>query len=198
MLPFLRRLLNRNMMLQAQLDVLEECGIVPTTGVGITDLLVRFREREYETRPFRRLLIALGGEANDAARSPLSDNIWHVRAGCITGPGDYARVALRMSRLSGSSLPITEVTDEFDLRRGVAWLRFRCGGSQLEWPARIQEQWIDSRILSRFVRLLAEQEGGKRFTLLDLGGQDYLVGCSTPEQFVSLRKQTGLGFEWLD
>ncbi len=198
LLLFLRRLLNRNLSLYAQLDTLAECGIVPNDGVGVRELLSRYSEREYETTPFKRLLSALGEEAGDAARTSLSTNIWHARAGCISGPGDYVHVADRVAILASGYLPLADVSDEFDLRRGVAWLQFRLRDQEFRWPARIQERWIDATILSRFVRLLAEQETDRRFTFLDLGGQDCLIGCATPEQFRALRKWTGLNFEWLD
>ena len=79
----------------------------------------------------------------------------------------------------------------------MAWLDFRLLGREFRWPARIEERWIDANILSRFVGLLAEQDSELRFTGLDLGGQDCLIGCATDEQFNALRKHTGLDFEWL-
>ena len=185
------------MMLQAQLDVLEQCGIVPRRGIGVPELLVQYREREYETAPFHKLLIALGNETKDSAPSALSDTVWHARASCISGPGDYVHVAMRMSALTQGVLCLGVVSDEFDLRRGVAWLRFRSADAQYQWPARLREHWLDPAILSRFVRLLGQQDTDRRFTVLDLGGQDYLLGCSTPQQFRELRRFTGLIVEWL-
>jgi len=193
----LRRLANRNMSLYAQLDVLERCGIVPNPGVGIPELLAIFSERQYETAPFRRLLIALGGESNDLRKVPFSDNIWRLQVGCITGPGDYARIAHRMALLAGDALPITDVRDHFELGASIAWLHFRLAETEFDWPARIRERWIDPSIVSRFVALLEQQPAEKRFFQLDVGGQDVLIGCATPPQFAELRRRTGLRFEWL-
>jgi hypothetical protein len=193
----LRRLMNRNLTLYAQLETLEECGIAPNEGVGPAELLVLHGEREYETSPFKLLLSVLGTESQEPPRRPLSDNLWHMRAECVSGHGDYVKVAGRMAALTGSALPIGSVHDEFDWRQGVAWLGFTMKGRELRWPAKIEERWIDANILSRFVALLAEQDSELRFTGLDLGGQDCLIGCATDEQFTSLRKFTGLDFEWL-
>jgi len=45
--------------------------------------------------------------------------------------------------------------------------------------------------------IILRDEPDKRFTYLDLGGQDCLIGCCTPRQLASLNKNTGLNFEWL-
>lgn len=189
--------MNRNLTLYSQLDTLAECGIVPNDGVGPAELLARHGEREYETSPFKLLLSVLGSESAEPPRLPLSDNLWHMRAECTSGPGDYVKVAQRMATLAGATLPLEEVHDEFDWRQGVAWLGFTMRGDAFRWPAKIEERWIDPNILSRFVALLEEQDTALRFTGLDLGGQDCLIGCATDEQFVALRKRTGLEFEWL-
>jgi len=108
-------------------------------------------------------------------------------------------VAQRMASLARIEdvLPIEAVSDEFDWRRGAAWLSFTLRGREFRWPAKIEERWIDPNILSRFVVLLAEQDTDLRYTGLDLGGQDCLIGCSTDAQFSALRKLTGLEFERL-
>ena len=196
-MSLLRRLMNRNLTLYSQLDALAECGIEPGNGVGPAELLARHGEREYETSPFKLLLSVLGTESPEPPCLPLSNNLWHMRAECISGRGDYVKVAQRMAILAGSALPLEAVDDEFDWRQGIAWLTFTLHGRAFRWPAKIEERWIDPNILSRFVALLEEQNTTLRFTGLDLGGQDCLIGCATDEQFAALRKRTGLEFEWL-
>jgi hypothetical protein len=189
--------MNRNLTLYTQLDTLADCGIVPNEGIGTAELLVRHGDREYETSPFKLLLAVLGSDALDPPFLPLSDNVWHMRAECIAGRGDYERVAGRMAALAGDTLAIQSVEDEFDWRRGVAWLSFILRGQEFRWPAKIEERWIDPMILSRFAALLEAQDTALRYICLDLGGQDCLLGCATEEQITSLRKLTGLDFEWL-
>jgi hypothetical protein len=196
-MSLLRRLMNRNMTLYDQLDALAECGIAPRVGVTPAELLVVHPEREYETSPFKLLLATLGTESPDPAHLTMSDNIWLMRAECAARGGDYVKVAYRMATLAADALPIESVRDEFDLRRGVAWLGFTLRGEQFRWPAKIEERWIDPMILSRFAVLLEAQNAGLRYICLDLGGQDCLLGCATDEQFAALRKRTGLAFEWL-
>ncbi len=189
--------MNRNMTLYDQLDALAECGIAPRAGITPVELLVVHPEREYETSPFKLLLATLGTELPDPSHLAMSDNIWLMRAECAARGGDYAKVAHRMATPAGDALPIESVRDEFDFRRGVAWLSFTLRGEEFRWPAKIEERWIDPIILSRFAALLEAQDAGLRYICLDLGGQDCLLGCATDEQFAALRKRTGLAFEWL-
>lgn len=185
------------MSIHAQLDQLARCGIEPTPGVGVSDLLTRSSERQYETDPFRLLLKVLGEESNDLPPVPLSQQVWHLRVGCIGGPGDYTAIAQRMSLIAQGDLPITDITDELDWAAGGVWLRFRLRGEPFGWPARLREHWIDPLLFSRFVALLEAQDTSRRFTYLDLGGQDALLGCATSEEFAELRRRTGLRFQWL-
>jgi len=196
-MSLLRRLMNRNMTLYSQLDALAECGIAPREGIGPAELLVLHSDRTYETSPFKLLLTVLGSDSSEPPHLPMSDNVWHMRAECAARGDDYVTVALRMAALAADALPIESAHDEFDLRRGVAWLSFTLRGKEFRWPAKIEERWIDPMILSRFAALLETQETDRRYTCLDLGGQDCLLGCATDEQFAALRKRTGLAFEWL-
>jgi hypothetical protein len=196
-MSLLRRLMVRNMPLNAQLDALAECGIAPRPGVGPAELLVLHSDREYETSPFKLLLAVLGSDSPEPPHLAMSDNVWLMRADCAARGGDYVKIARRMAALADEVLPIESVRDEFDLRRGIAWLSFTLRGQEFRWPAKIEERWIDPIILSRFAALLEAQDTSLRYLCLDLGGQDCLLGCATEEQFTALRKLTGLAFEWL-
>jgi hypothetical protein len=196
-MSLLRRLMNRNMSLYDQLDALAVCGIAPREGIGPAELLRVHAERDYETSSFKLLLTALGTEGEEPPHLPMSDNVWHMHAECATRGGDYVKVAERMATLARDVLPLAELRDEFDFRRGVAWLTFKLRDQDFHWPAKIEERWIDPNILSRFAALLEAQDTDLRYLCLDLGGQDCLLGCATGEQFSALRKLTGLAFEWL-
>jgi len=196
-MSLLRRLMNRNLSLYDQLDAMAECGIAPREGFGPAELLVLHPERDYETSPFKLLLATLGTDSEEPPHLPMSDNVWHMRAECASRGGDYVKIAQRMAALAGDVLSLENLHDEFDLRRGVAWLTFMLRGEEFRWPAKIEELWIDPNILSRFAALLEAQETSLRYICLDLGGQDCLIACATGEQFADLRKRTGLSFEWL-
>ena len=196
-MSLLRRLMNRNMSLYAQLNELAGCGIVPCEAIGPAELLARHSDRDYETSPFKLLLSVLGTDSEGPPYLPLSGNVWLMHADCAAHRGDYSKIANRMAALAGDVLPIELVQDEFDLGRGVAWLSFSLHGEEFRWPAKIEERWIDPLVLSRFAALLEAQSTDRRYICLDLGGQDCLLGCASEAQFSALRKRTGLAFEWL-
>lgn len=196
-MSLLRRLMNRNLSLYAQLDTLAEWGIAPRGGLGPAELLALHSDRDYETTPFKLLLSALGADSKEPPYLPLSNDVWLMHADCAAHRGDYSKVANRMAMLATDALPIESVRDEFDFGRGVAWLSFTLRGQEFRWPAKIEERWIDPLVLSRFATLLEAQPTDRRYTCLDLGGQDCLLGCATEAQFSALRKRTGLAFEWL-
>ena len=46
--------------------------------------------------------------------------------------------------------------------------------------------------------LLSAQNATRRYTYLDLKGQDCIIGCATEEELRRLRKLTGMNFSWLE
>jgi hypothetical protein len=62
---------------------------------------------------------------------------------------------------------------------------------------KVDDDWVDPYIFPRFTELLVVRNAGKRFTYIDLGGQDCLIGCATPGQRALLESKTGLKVDWL-
>jgi hypothetical protein len=60
---------------------------------------------------------------------------------------------------------------------------------------KVEDDWVDADIFGRFINLLEKSGSNKRYTYFDLGGQDLMIGCCTPEQLE--RKTTGFDFVWL-
>lgn len=181
--------------LEKQLQILHDCGVRLAPGVTKDHLLTSY-DREYlEAKPFLRLLAAIGGELEDEPFGRLYDNIWHFDTECIEDHGDYARIANRMRDLAGGDLPLVDINDYVDVEK--AWLSFKLNGVETRWEAEVDNDWVDTRVFSVFIGLLAKQPTDKRYTYFDLQGQDCLIGCSAPEQLIRLRKETGLSFEWL-
>lgn len=197
--------------LEKQLKTLSDCGIKLLPGITIEHLLSSFDREIYEQDPFEFLLITLGGEIEVEPFGFFTDNIWHFDTECIEDHGDYTMIAHRMMTLAGGTLPLEGIGDYIDLEDGEAGLSFRLKGEQIKWEAEINDDWADPQILTRFAQLLERQAtlanrfadllslsfGTKRFTYLDLKGQDCLLGCSTAKQLKRLRRETGLDFRWL-
>ena len=188
--------------LAEQLRALAECGIRLSAAIGAEGFSSRFSPQGSEKDSYRLLLCALGEEIETVSESDeylgyFSDNIWHFDTECIEGDGSYVAIAERMSTLAQGDLPLQKVDDHVDFEEGVAWLSFALDGQPHKWTLKIDDDWVDPALFDRFAELLASRKSGKRFTYINLGGQDCLIGCATPEQRACLAARTGLKVEWL-
>lgn len=193
----------RPLPLDEQLRILSACGVNLATGVDTAALTSSLDAAQFEADPFRLALTMMGNEAvNPGQAGPsgfLSDDIWHFDTECIEGDGSYTRIAARLVTLAKGAFPLESIQDHVDVEGGTAWLGFRLDGKSHRLEAEVQDDWVDTSVLSRLAALLRERSGaGRRFTYIDLGGQDCLIGCATPDQKAQMQKQTGLEVGWLD
>jgi hypothetical protein len=184
--------------LEEQLANLARCGIHLKPQFSVATLLESFEREKYEERPYVGAVIRMGGETEHEPFTPLSDNLWHLDTECISGAGDYADIAERMRDLAQGELPIENIRDHVDHENGDAWVAFELRGETIEWHARVKQKWIDPEILSNFCALLAQQAGARRYTYLELKGQDCIIGCATEDELRRLRKMTGMNFSWFE
>jgi hypothetical protein len=161
-------------------------------------MLVSWDRKDLETDP-HLVLVQLGGEVEaEPWGRRFCDALWHFDTECIEDHGAYARIAERLRVLAGPDLPLAQITDFVDVEKSRAWLSFSLNGSTKKWEAAINDDWVDPTILSRFAELLRARGTGRRFTCLDLGGQDCLLGCASDVQLGALREMTGLKWQWLE
>jgi hypothetical protein len=187
-----------NITLEKQLDGLAACGIRLLPEITSDNLLATFDRTNYEKQPFLLLLTVMGGELDVEPFTYASDDVWHFDTECIEDHNAYVRMAQRLVDLAGTDLPLEDIVDYVDIEEGKAWLSFKLDGQEYKWTAVVEDDWVDPTIMSRFAELLGKRQCGKRFTYHNLGGQDCLIGCSTPEELESLRILTGLSFVWLE
>jgi len=102
-----------------------------------------------------------------------------------------------MKDLARGELPLEDITDYVDIDAGEVRLAFRLGGRSYRWDAEVEDDWVDTSILTRFAELLTQVGRSRRFTYIDLGGQDCLIGCATASERERLQKETGLKVDWL-
>lgn len=182
---------------EEQLQNLSACGISLKPGMSKEILFTEYEPEDYVNEPYLLLLIALGGETEEEPYGFLSSDIWHFDTECIEDHGDYAGIALRMEGLADGDLPLEGVEDYVNVEEGRAWLSFSLDKQYYRWELEVEDDWVDTRVFEEFDSLLRGRHQNKRFTYLDLGGQDCLIGCSTPEQLEKLRTVSGLKFRWL-
>lgn len=184
--------------LETQLADLARCGVSLRSDRTVDELLISLSREDYETSP-TSLIVMLGAEVEAEPWGRFfSDDVWHFDTECIEDHGAYADIARRMRTLAGGALPLENIEDYVDLEEGVAWLEFTLDGKAYRWDASVESDWVDPAILSKFAELLIARAPGVRFTYLDLGGQDCMLGAATQEQLDCLRSKCGLEFVWLE
>jgi hypothetical protein len=99
--------------------------------------------------------------------------------------------------MAGGDLPLTDVQDFVDLEAETVWVAFSLDGAAHRWTCKVDDDWVDPSVLTRFADLLAKRNTGRRFTYLDLGGQDCILGCFTEAERSRLRRVTRLEWDWL-
>ncbi len=173
-----------------QLQQLEQAGIALAPGRTIKDIPEELNDGTYES-----LLIAMGGEleGKDGQWVPLSHDIWHFDTECIEDHGDYARIAARLSKITKGELSLQNIKDFVDIEAKTAWLSFVLDGKEYKWELKVDDDWVDADVFSKFARLMKERNPEKNFAYMSLG-QDALVICCTPGQLKMLNKLPGIKF----
>jgi len=194
MLNAFRRLFRKSVPLADQLRVLAECGITLNPGVTV-------KQKEFESKPYITLLCAMGSVVESPAETRdyeyASDSIWHFDSECIEDHGAYVSIVSRLCALAKADLPLADPEDFVDIERGEDWVSFTLDGYRHRWVMEVQDDWVDPSIFSRLSELLRLRSESRRFTYIDLRGQDCLIGCATDEQRRKLQVATGIEVQWL-
>lgn len=179
------------------LAALERHGIRKRDDVSVDDILYSTGGSLNDPVDLTQLLCVIGSEVERGDFQPKSNDLWHFDSECIEDNGDYVRIADRLVLLSKGTLAISSLSDHVDIEESEAWLEFEFRGERVHWDLDVQDDWVDETVFTRFVELFEKVPSAARFTYVDLGGQDYLIGFSTEEQRLALTALTGMKFEWL-
>jgi hypothetical protein len=186
-------LFGRKPSLERQLSDLRAGGVRLLPEATLDRLIEECPRKQFEETPYILVAAALGGD-----EPRLSQNLWHFDSECIEGHGAYVLIAQRLRDLAGGELPLLEVEDYVEVMKEEAWLAFKLDGVDHHWTCKVNSDWVDSTVMSRFAKLLMARKTAKRFTYLDTGAQDCILGCFTDDQRKRLRKTTRLDWKWLE
>ncbi len=175
------------MNIEQKLRALADCGLKLKDEFGVPDLVNSWGREALDEPGYNLTLVCLGMTQEEPPWTPHCQNLWHFDTECIDGDGSYARIAKRLAEMAQGSLPLSDLQDHVDIENGEAWVRFRFQGKPIQIDCLVEDDWVDTRIFSRFVELLAKSASNKLFVYYDLGGQDCIIGCVTREQFAKLR-----------
>src|SRR5262245_25311287 len=138
------------MAIEDRLAALRECGIALNPGRTVDEMLTSSDRGAFENNPFLLLIRVGGGVGAEPWGRRFCGSLWHFDTECIEDHGAYATIAEQMSRLAGNELPLAQIADFVDIEQGQAWLSFALDGSAVKWEAKVNDDWVDPTILSRF------------------------------------------------
>ena len=187
----------RPMTLETKLEVLKSCGLQLTHPFTVNDLLTSWDREEFEKDGWGLVLVGLGMTEEEEPFRNHSVNVWHFDTECIEDNGDYKRIAERMVEMSQGSLKLEDIKDHVDVDGDLAWLSFKFKGKEMKYDLKVQDDWVDATIFSKFVELLKESDPSKLYIYYDLKGQDCIIGCVTKNEFECL-KSKGMEFTALN
>jgi hypothetical protein len=180
---------NAQMTLEQKLEVLAGCGLRLAAPFTCDDLLQSWSRADYEKPGYDLTLVGLGMTEEEKPFRNHCTNLWHFDTECVEDHGAYKKIAERMVEMAAGSLPLTNIQDHVDVEGKEAWLSFSFRGKDVRMPCEVQDDWVDPKVLGRFVELLAQADPSKVYIYYGLGGQDCLIGCVTKEQLKQLNRQ---------
>ncbi|XRG79937.1 hypothetical protein V5E38_06385 [Rossellomorea sp. GAMAL-10_SWC] len=170
-----------------QLCELQKIGIELNSNLNEELILAEYSEEEFENEPYLLLLIALGSELElNENYNNCSNEIWYLDTECIEDTGDYVRIAERIKDLSKNYLDLKNIKDYVDIENQEASISFTLDEEEYCWKLEVNDDWIDEKIIVKFNDLLEIKNSNKRVYILDLRGQDCLVGIYSKEQVKKL------------
>ncbi|MCA8959732.1 MAG: hypothetical protein KDC38_04440 [Planctomycetes bacterium] len=140
--------------IESQLAALAEIGLTLNPGVGEEQLTRSDDRRSLESPPYRGLIEVMGMDLEEEPYTPLCDRLWMCDVERVEDHGDYVEVLERLERMTSNALDLSHVKDHVDLEEGVAWLEFEHEGQRVRWDFRIDDDWLDPTVLTRYDGLL--------------------------------------------
>ncbi len=181
------------MPLVRQLGILAEFGIALRPGCAVS--AGPMDTERYEKDPFGLVLRELGHPVD----ADCDSDVRLLDHDAVVEEGDYTILLSHLRALSDGALAIDEISDTFDVEKGVATVTFRHGSEMKSWDAEIDETWVDATILARADQLLVEGASGRRFAFAYLADDGLsIVVCIDAARLVELRRKTGVDFEFIE
>jgi len=181
MFSFFRKL--ETVPFQTQLNELAKLGVNPSANVTSDDWVSFHPIANYEAKPYYYIIEALGCEIQRDDYSPMCSSLWMCDYERIEDHGAYREIIERLQLLSGTRLPISNISDFVDIEEGKAWVEFDLGGTRHHWNAKVDNDWMDPYIIVRFDELLRKATDLIIYSNHTDFGQSALFACMSEQQF---------------
>lgn len=184
----------KQMTLENKLDILADCGLKLAQPFTTDDLLKSWDREEYEKPGFELTLTGLSMTEEQEPWRPHCMNLWYLDTECIEDHGDYKRIVEHMAEITQGTMHFNNVEDYIDIEEEKAWFSFTFQGKEIKVDCKVNDDWMDTKIFSIFVRLLNNTDPTKIYIYYNLGGQDCIIGCVSKDA-LKILKSNGIKFE---
>lgn len=172
----------KSVTIEAQLAALAKAGIVVNTGVVEADLTAFHSRADLERTPFVGLVEVLGIDLERRPYTPICDRLWMCDFECIEDHGSYCAVIERLERMTGRALNLSSIKDHVDLDAREAWVAFDLAGMRTRWDLRVEDDWLDPQVLTKYDSLLEASGAAVRLYINQHDyGQSAFLGAFRPE-----------------
>ncbi|RYG38105.1 MAG: hypothetical protein EON93_02610 [Burkholderiales bacterium] len=157
--------------LEVQISALADAGLAMASGRTIDELLTSWARADYENDPYHLLLFMYGVEVEEAPWGRwFCERGWNFDMECLNAAGDYASAFGEIVRITGQPELVTDMSDDFDIDRESAHIRYTVNGRERVLEARVDNDWADPEAVRAFVQDIEDAVGGgQRFWAADNG-----------------------------
>tara|TARA_R110002072_G_scaffold10569_38_gene49288 strand:+ start:2675 stop:3259 length:585 start_codon:yes stop_codon:yes gene_type:complete len=147
---------SKKVTLEAQLKNLEALGFALGDNATFDDLFL-FGDREaLEAAPYKSLVETMAQTIEREPESPICDRLWMCDFERIEDHGDYADVLVRLERMTGGVVGLSEIQDH--VGEDGTWVSFVVDEQPMRWDLAFDTDWLDPRVFALYAGLL-EREG---------------------------------------
>ena len=183
---------------QEQIVVFTELGFILNEGIDTSDIN-RWENgyKEFEDQPYNLMYITFGQTIEKEPWTPITNKCWNFDLEAINGQGDYCKIMKNISRITNGELIFENLQDSIDIENSKAWVSFTCKGDYYKWDLKVDTDWADGSLFDKVQSLTNTYKTKGKFTFYNTGGQGFVLGYYTTEEFEKIKKVTGLDILWL-
>jgi hypothetical protein len=179
-----------------QLKVFQKLGFEFNPGTDSSDLNRWGGRKRYEDQPYSVMYMALGGNIDRTPWTPITNKCWHLDRENIKAKDGYTGILKQIQRISGGDIQLENLKEEIS-SGGISTISFQAKGISFNWKLHIADGAFDADLFSNLVDLGLQLKTIKKFTLLEIGGENVVIGYENRDGLYAIRKATGLHISWM-
>ena len=181
-----------------QLQTFQKLGFVFNPGTDTSDLNRWGGHKRYEDQPYNVMYMMLGSFTEREPHLPLTNKCWHLDRELIKAKAGYTDLLHNLERISNGELVLEKLKESIDLQHGLSNINFEAKGKLFSWKLHVADGAFDSDFFSNLVELCQQTKTIRQFTILEMDGENLVIGFENKDGLYAIRKATGMHISWLN